>query len=234
MPFPLRLVPQHTSINFVSKRYYALAFSIAIMLLTLILFVSRGLNLGIDFTGGTLIEASIHNTITIDDIRSKVTKLNCKTVLHLLDNSDNDYRKIAIYTPLHGKFNADSNNTFTKNLGYDAELLKNSLVDDFHDNISFHKIEYVGPKVGKHFVLNSLLALSIALCAMMLYTWSRFNWQFSVGVLLSLLHDTVATIGFYMIMGYEFDLTSIAALLTVIGYSINDTVVIYDRIRENV
>jgi preprotein translocase SecF subunit len=117
--------------------------------------------------------------------------------------------------------------------GKEIKKIQEILTQELDPKIEFRKSDYVGPKVGNELIENSVTALIVSLIGMLMYIWFRFDWQFGIGAIVALIHDAIITLGFYIVSGYEFDLTSVAAILTIIGYSINDTVVIYDRVREN-
>lgn len=244
MRFPIRLFRDHTSIDFISKKYYAFIFSLTLTIGVVLLLVFKGINLGIDFAGGVVIEMECSDSATTDELRH-VLSSNHYRDFNIQDFRKGDKHKIM----LRLRPSADE----TKR-GYDKQSLMPGLSQRGADNgqavmhiktiitdamvmqgqkVEFTKVEYVGPKVGSDFVLSAIFAMSIALVIMMFYTWVRFDLVYGIGVIVALFHDAIATLGLYVVAGYEFDLSSIAAILTVIGYSINDSVVIYDRIREN-
>lgn len=219
-PLKFRLT---SNINFISVKGYAVIISAIITIATIIGLYTKGLNLGIDFQGGILIECSVtKQDINIQKIREAITAIGYNSFNLQEVQSNAGYNMMLRLQPkdvLHYENDISSIKLLLQNITTNA--------------IQFEKIDYVGPKVGTNFVLNAIQAMVVALIVMMIYTWIRFQWQFGIGVMIALLHDCIATLGFYVISGYEFDLTSIAAILTVIGYSVNDSVVIYDRIREN-
>ncbi|CAL7960503.1 Protein translocase subunit SecF [Alphaproteobacteria bacterium] len=218
---PLKIIPTDTKINFVSARYYALILSAIITIGTIIGVFTRGLNLGIDFNGGILIECSTIGKFNVEELREAISKQGY-TSFNVQEYQSTSGHNIMIRVQPKDVIH------------YEADISQIKLMlQGMSDTIRFERVDYVGPKVGNDFVFNAIQALGIALVVMMIYTWIRFEWQFGIGVIIALLHDCIATIGFYVVSGYEFDLTSIAAILTIIGYSINDSVVIYDRIREN-
>lgn len=217
---PIKLVPHNLSLDFVGKRKIAFGFSIIITIAVICLLFFKGLNLGIDFAGGLAIEVS---NIEVEEAREVMQKLGYKgfSIQEQVDRGE-----ATVFLRVQPK-NAENYNE-------EIEYIKGALSQGSTSNsISFQRIDYVGPKVGQDFINSAVQAMIVALLVMMAYTWYRFEWQFGLGVIIALLHDAIATIGFYIVSNYEFDLTSIAAILTVIGYSINDSVVIYDRIREN-
>ena len=206
--------------NFESKFKLANTTSILLVLGSLLLIFFKGLNFGIDFKGGTLIELRVDsNNIGISDVRSSFSNMN------LGDISVKEFGNKGDYLIKFEKktFNDDNNIKTIK------ENVKNSL----QSKVNFRRVENVGPKVSKELLNSGLLAISLALGAMLFYIWVRFEWQFSVGSILAIFHDVLITIGLFSLLSLEINLSIVAAVLTIVGYSMNDTVVIYDRIREN-
>jgi preprotein translocase subunit SecF len=220
MQFPLRIIKNSPQIDFVGKRFITYCLSIIITIATIALLFSKGLHLGIDFTGGIILEMKCAETIHIDNFR------------HALEKSG--YAGASIQSDSSGIFMIRVQPRSGINYAEEVTNLRAILSAITNNDIDFRRIDYVGPKVGDSLVTKGVLSLVIALVAIMIYVWIRFDWQFGIGVIVALIHDAIATMGFYIVSGYEFDLTSIAALLTIIGYSVNDSVVIYDRIRENI
>jgi preprotein translocase SecF subunit len=183
--------------------------------------LSRGLNLGLDFTGGIIIEVKSEQKIDLGTLRDYLHEEGYSGAT-LQNFGDESVVLIRIQPKQEGSYNKE------------VEVLKGFLSSHLGSDIEFRKVDYVGPKVGKELVMNGVYATLLALLMMMLYIWLRFDWQFGVGAVIALLHDMLFTLGFYSLTRIEFDLTSIVAILTVIGYSINDSVVIFDRIRENI
>jgi preprotein translocase subunit SecF len=194
----------------------ALALSIIFMIGSLILVFTKGLNYGIDFAGGILIEARIDENPDIAKIREALSsKIND---IHIQESGENDIQ-IRV-----SKASQDQDKLIKK--------IQNILEENF-TKVEYRKIDFVGPQVGSELIFKGFLALFLSFVFIMIYIWIRFDWQFGLGGIFALLHDAIVTIGFFSITGLEFNLTSIASILTIIGYSINDSVVIYDRIREN-
>jgi len=215
----LKLIPSETHINFVRYRYVALMLSIVLLLASVSMLATRGLNLGIDFAGGILLEVRTSEQADLAQLRELLSSSDWGEVSLQSFGHEHDVL-IRVETSDEAE-QAPLVNTIKQVLqGYDA-------------NIEFRKIDYVGPTVGRELIESGVTALVVAIAAMMLYIWFRFEWQFGLGGIIALLHDAMLMMGFYVLTGFEFGLTSIAAILTVIGYSINDSVVIYDRIREN-
>ncbi len=178
------------------------------------------MNLGVDFKGGTLIELRTENsTIGIAEIRHSFLKMNLGDVTVKKFGKENDYlAKIEITK-------SDDKN-FIKSIN-------DKLSTDLGSEINFRRVENVGPKVSNELLRAGFLAISLSLAAMLFYIWIRFEWQFSLGAIIALIHDVVITVGIFSFLSYEVNLSIVAAVLTIVGYSMNDTVVIFDRIREN-
>ena len=180
----------------------------------------KGLNFGVDFKGGTLIELRVDQTeITIGDVRQSFLKMNLGDVNVKTFGKKNDYLI---------KFEKTDSNK--ENF---IENIKNQLSKDIGNNFNFRRVENVGPKVSNELLKSGLMAILLSLSAMLIYIWIRFEWQFSLGAIVALVHDVIITIGFFSILDFEINLSIVAAVLTIVGYSMNDTVVIFDRVREN-
>jgi preprotein translocase SecF subunit len=195
-------------------------FSSILIFLSILILLTKGLNLGVDFKGGTLIEVRTENSITaIAEIRESFLKMNLGDVTVKKFGKENDYLvKIEITKSDDENFIKSINDKLSADLG--------SAVD-------FRRVENVGPKVSKELLRAGLLAISLSLAAMLFYIWIRFEWQFSLGAVIALIHDVIITVGIFSFLAYEVNLSIVAAVLTIVGYSMNDTVVIFDRIREN-
>lgn len=198
------------------------AISIILTIASIILVVSRGLNFGIDFAGGILIEARFEDaTITTSQIRSVLSGEIKELQIQRIRGESNDYFDALIRV---NKNNEEQSKTVSHLQG---------ILNDNFPSISYRKIDYVGPQIGGELIKKGLAALILSFLFIMIYIWVRFDWQFGLGAIITLIHDAIITIGFFSLTQIEFNTTSIAAILTVIGYSVNDSVVIYDRIREN-
>ena len=208
------------NINF-SKFYKKMnIISLILIFLSSLILITKGLNLGVDFKGGTLIEVRVDKIeINISEIRHSLLKMNLGDVNVKKFGNENDYLlKIE-----RGNIN-DTN--FIKSIN-------DQLNSDLGSDINFRRVENVGPKVSKELLNAGLLAISLSLAAMLFYIWIRFEWQFSLGAILALIHDVIITMGVFSFFSFEVNLSIVAAVLTIVGYSMNDTVVIFDRIREN-
>jgi len=194
--------------------------SLVLIVLSLIVIIFKGLNLGVDFKGGTLIEIRTENTsVNIGEIRQSFLKMNLGDVTVKKFGKENDYLvKIEISKTDDNNFIKSINEKLSKDLG---------------SNINFRRVENVGPKVSNELLQAGLLAISLSLAAMLFYIWIRFEWQFSLAAIAALIHDVIITVGIFSFLSYEVNLSIVAAVLTIVGYSMNDTVVIFDRIREN-
>ena len=192
--------------------------SITLVVISLLMLTFKGLNFGIDFKGGTLIELrSSDDKINISSLRDSLNQMNLGDVSVKNFGNETDYLI---------KFENDNN----KNI---IEEIKINLDKSFGNSFNFRRVENVGPKVSKELLRSGVIAISLALILMLFYIWIRFEWQFSLGAILALFHDVIVTLGLFSLLGLEINLSIIAAVLTIVGYSMNDTVVIFDRVREN-
>ena len=207
------------NINFVSQFKIANIISIVIFVLSLTFIFFKGLNYGIDFKGGTLIELRTEKNVNDSFIRDSLKSMNLGDVNVKKFGKDGDYL-----------IKIEQKNTLDNNL---IPEIKKNLSNYLNAEIDFRRVENVGPKVSSELLESSIIAISLALAAMLFYIWVRFEWQFSVGSIIALFHDVIITLGIFSILALEINLSIIAAVLTIVGYSMNDTVVIYDRIREN-
>ena len=194
--------------------------SLILILISLGSIFYKGLNFGVDFKGGTLIELRVdNNEIRISEVREAFLKMNLGDVNVKKFGKEGDYLI---------KFEKTKNND--KNL---IENIKDKLFKNMGVNFNFRRVENVGPKVSGELLRAGLIAIVLSITAMLIYIWIRFEWQFSLGAIIALVHDVIITIGFFSILEFEINLSIIAAVLTIVGYSMNDTVVIFDRVREN-
>ena len=207
------------NINFVSKFRKANIFSLIIFILSIIFIFFKGLNYGIDFKGGTLIELRTDTSISASAIRDSLKSMNLGDINVKKFGKEGDYL-----------IKVEQKNTNNSNL---IPEIKKTLADNLNADVDFRRVENVGPKVSAELLESSIIAISLALAAMLFYIWIRFEWQFSIGSIIALFHDVIITLGIFSVLSLEINLSIIAAVLTIVGYSMNDTVVIYDRIREN-
>jgi preprotein translocase subunit SecF len=206
-----------TNIDFVGKRYYGLALSFILIVTAIVSLSFKGLNLGIDFTGGTLIEVGFEKSIDLKTVRDtlKKTKFTSATVQYFGDD-----KEILIRLEPQKKSNAQISSQIIRVL---ANLGKSDI----------RRVEFVGPKVGEELTNDGGLAMLYALIGILIYVAFRFQYRFSLGSIVALIHDVIITLGLFSLLNIEFDLTVLAAILAIIGYSLNDTIVVFDRIREN-
>lgn len=218
--FPLRFFPETPKFDFMGKRWWGFAFSITVTLITLGIVFGKGLNLGIDFTGGVLMEVRTEQPADLAVLRESLDKLELGE--HTLQNIGSD-RDVMIRVQL--------------NEGQDQAVIvgqvKEALTATLKAVPEYRNIEFVGPTVGRELMRAGVIATLLSFAGILFYLWFRFEWQYGTGGVISLAHDTIMMIGFFALTRFEFGLTAVAAVLTIIGYSINDSVVIYDRIREN-
>ena len=218
----LRLISDNTSIKFIKLKLISFSFSAILSIAAIFAVIFIGLNFGIDFKGGILLEVRTSSNIGIADIRNKITDLNIGEVSIQEFGVDSDY--LIRVERQEGTDNAQQ---------IAVEAIKSSLDKAFTKDIEYRRLEYVGPTVSKDLVYDGVMAIIFAIIAMLAYIWFRFELPFALGAIVALLHDIVLTLGLFAILGLEFNLATVAAILLIIGYSMNDTVVIYDRIREN-
>ena len=194
--------------------------SLSLIILSILVLLFKGLNLGVDFKGGTLIEMRPESSqVGISEIRQSFIKMNLGDINVKKFGKENDYLvKIEV------KKSTDENFILSIN---------KKLSSDIGSQVNFRRVENVGPKVSNELLKSGLLAICLSLAAMLFYIWIRFEWQFSIGAFVALLHDVIITLGIFSFLSYEINLSIVAAILTIVGYSMNDTVVIFDRIREN-
>ena len=192
--------------------------SITLVVISLLLLIIKGLNFGIDFKGGTLIELrSTDSKINVSSLRDNLNQMNLGDISVKNFGNKNDFLI---------KFENNEN----KNA---IEEIRVNLDKSFGNNFNFRRVENVGPKVSTELLRSGVIAISVSLALMLIYIWIRFEWQFSLGAIMALFHDVIVTLGLFSLLGLEINLSIIAAVLTIVGYSMNDTVVIFDRVREN-
>jgi preprotein translocase subunit SecF len=227
----LRSFLSNSDIDFMKMHKPALFMSVFCIAASLFLVALKGLNVGIDFAGGILIEARLNKNIARENVAGENVAGENVEIAQIRKVMNSQIHDVQIQ-------NIDQKDLLIRVAKTDRDQtiavkkIQEILNRNFPD-IEYRKIDYVGPQIGSELIWNSFLALFMSFIFIMIYIWIRFDWQFGLGGIFALIHDTVLTLGFFSLSGLEFNLTSIAAILTVIGYSINDSVVIYDRIREN-
>ena len=208
--------------TFYFNKYYKSAniLSLLLIIISVIFLIFKGLNYGVDFKGGTLIELRVHDkNISITNVRDSFNSLNLNGV---------NVKKFGNQTDYIIKFQ----NKDVKNPEFVNELKQNLKISSGY-NFTFRRVENVGPKVSSELLKSGIIAIALSLFAMLFYIWVRFEWQFSIGAIMALFHDVIVTLGIFSIFSLEINLSIVAAVLTIVGYSMNDTVVIYDRVRDN-
>ena len=222
--FPLKLIPDNTNIRFLRWRNPAMIVSLLLIAASLALVVFKGFNYGVDFVGGQMVRVSFVAPPDLDDLRSKIARLG------LGDPSIQQFgapTEVSIRLPLPQ--GADANEASANAA---ASQVRRSL-QAAYPTARIDSVDTVSGKVSGELLRTGLISLALAALGISLYIWFRFEWQFGVGALFALFHDVALTLGFFSLTGLEFNLNVVAALLTIIGYSLNDTIIVYDRIREN-
>ena len=206
-------------INF--NKFYKLfnLISLSLVVASVLLLFFKGLNFGVDFKGGTLIELrSNDKNINVTSLRQSFNKMNLGDFNVKKFGNENDFL-----------IKIEKKDTSAKAI----EIIKKELVSSIGSSFTFRRVENVGPKVSSELLKSGIIAIALSLAAMLFYIWVRFEWQFSLGAILALFHDVIITLGLFSLFSLEINLSIVAAVLTIVGYSMNDTVVIYDRVREN-
>lgn len=209
-----------TNIDFIGNRNIALIFSGILTIISIVSLVTRGLDMGIDFTGGTLIEVGYQQAADLDQLRK---------TLHENDFSDATVQNFGTTKDVLIRLKPHDD---MKNTDISAKII-DAINKTTKEPASVRRIEFVGPQVGDDLAQDGFLALLYSTIGILIYIAWRFEWKFSVGAIIATFHDVIVTLGVFSVLGLEFDLTVLAAILTLIGYSLNDTIVVYDRIREN-
>lgn len=215
---PLNLVPAGVDIAFIVKRKLFFAFSTILLVASIGLVLTQGLNFGIDFKGGILIEVRTSEPADIADMRTKMSDLGLGDIS--LQNFGEDTDVLIRVQRQEGGDEAQ-------------QEAVNAIKGVLGEGVTYRRTEFVGPQVSQELLEDGILAVSLAMLAILVYIWFRFEWQFGVCAVLALVHDVISTIGIFALFGLEFNLSTVAAVLTIAGYSINDTVVVFDRVREN-
>ncbi|SDE36265.1 preprotein translocase subunit SecF [Paracoccus isoporae] len=228
MAFRLKLVPDQTSFNFFRWQKYTFGLSAVLMALSVILLLTMGLNFGIDFRGGTTIRTESTTAFEIGDYRDALTAipdLGDISITEVFDPTFGEDRHVA---QVRIGATEGMEAMTPEQIGQVETALK-----EVDPNVTFAAVESVGPKVSGELIKTAIYAVLAASLGILLYIWMRFEWQFAVGGVVAIVHDVLLTMGIFSALQLRFDLSTIAALLTILGYSINDTVVVFDRLREN-
>lgn len=215
----MQLLKEKTNFNFMSKRKIAVVFSMLLILASIGSLVTQGLNFGIDFTGGTMIELSYPEEAKLEEIR---TKLEQNGYADAIVQNFGSIHDILIRLPVHA----------AENMAELSNRIVDALQADHETIIDVRRVEFVGPQVGEELTEQGGLAMLYALIGILIYVSFRFEYRFAIGSVVALVHDVILTLGFFSVTQLEFDLTVLAAILAIIGYSLNDTIVVFDRIRE--
>jgi preprotein translocase subunit SecF len=218
--FPLKIFPSNTNFDFMRVKNLNYALSVFLFILSFVWIGIYKFNFGIDFAGGISMELRINQTPDLAKMRMVLNELSIGEIVLQNFGSDKD---ISIRAGISSE----------ENLMHNIELIKSALKQNFPYEIEYRKVDFVGPQVGNQMIQSGIMAMLLSFLSIMVYIWIRFEWQFGIGVLAALIHDAVLSLGFLSATKLDFNLSTIAAILTIIGYSVNDTVVIYDRIREN-
>ncbi|MEM8770561.1 MAG: protein translocase subunit SecF [Pseudomonadota bacterium] len=231
----LKLVPDETAIKFTKMRMAALAMSAVLVVGSIGMLVTRGLNFGVDFTGGVTIEVADSEPIELQAVRDALGGLGLGSyeVTEIRDFADSEPAVLVrVAQQQEGDGEAESE---AAELAQQEALQKvrDAMTALLGDGVEFRKEEVVGPTVSGELIQKGAMAVAFAIGMMLIYIWLRFEWQFSIGAIIALVHDVIITLGVFSLTGLEFNLSIIAAILTIVGYSMNDTVVVYDRVREN-
>ena len=223
----LKLVPKNTSWDFFSRLKLWIGISIVLVVLSLLSFFIQSLNFGIDFRGGTSIRTESSEPIVVADYRRALSSLDLGdiTISEVFDPNFADDQNVAMI-----RIQAQPGQEAAT-----STLVENSLqrLREVSEDINFVSVESVGPKVSGELIKTAIIAVILAISAVLFYIWIRFEWQFAIGAISALIHDVILTIGIFSALQIKFDLAIIAAILTIVGYSLNDTVVVFDRVREN-
>lgn len=213
----------NSNFNFIGQRYIAFIVTVVMIVGALALFATKGLNYGIDFTGGIMMEIRLEKAPDLQKLRESLNNLELGSISIQEFGQPTD---LMIRIPEQKGGNEAQQAGITK--------VKAELAKEFgEDKVDYRRNEFVGPQVGKELKLKGLLAFGLTIFAILGYIWYRFEWQYGVSSVVSLIHDTLAVVGFYALIGAQFDLAALASVLMVAGYSCNDTVIVFDRIREN-
>lgn len=218
--YPLRLLPDKIDFDFMNFKKISYTLSIILSLISILWVGIYKFNFGIDFAGGIVIEVRLDQAPDLPKMREVLGDLGIGEVV--LQNFGSE-RDLSI------RFGSNSEDNLRKNI----ELIKSTLQENFPYKFEYRKVDFVGPQVGQQLINAGALAMLFSFAAIMVYIWIRFEWYFGLGILVALVHDVILSLGFMSMTGLDFNLSTIAAILTIIGYSVNDSVVIYDRIREN-
>jgi preprotein translocase SecF subunit len=220
--FRMRLVPDKTNIPFMGMHKVLMVISVIISVGFIVLLLTRGLNFGVDFTGGIVMEVKTEKAAELETMRARLGELGVGAVSLQEFGSPND---VLI------RLQEQTGGEVAQNAA--IEKVRGTLTALYGDAIDYRRVEVVGPKVGGELIQDGIVAIVVSMVLMLIYVWFRFELPFGIGSIIALIHDVIFTLGIYSLSGFEFSLSTVAAVLLIIGYSMNDTVVVYDRVREN-
>ena len=215
---PLNLIPIKPNLNFTGQRMFFFGFSLLLILASIVIFIARDLNYGIDFQGGILVEVRVDRAGKLGEMRQRLTNLGLGEV---------SLQEFGAPTDILIRIQKQAGGEKAQQAAIDK------VKRELGPGVKYRRTEFVGPKVSEELFQDGVTAVFLAIIGILLYIWFRFEWQFGIGAIVALCHDVMTTIGIFALTGIEFNLSTVAAILTIAGYSINDTVVVYDRVREN-
>ena len=215
---PLNLIPIKPNLNFTGQRMFFFGFSLLLILASIVIFIARDLNYGIDFQGGILVEVRVDRAGKLGEMRQRLTNLGLGEV---------SLQEFGAPTDILIRIQKQAGGEKAQQAAIDK------VKRELGPGVKYRRTEFVGPKVSEELFQDGVTAVFLAIIGILLYIWFRFEWQFGIGAIVALCHDVITTVGILALTGIEFNLSTVAAILTIAGYSINDTVVVYDRVREN-
>jgi preprotein translocase subunit SecF len=215
---PLNLIPIKPNLNFTGQRMFFFGFSLLLILASIVIFIARDLNYGIDFQGGILVEVRVDRAGKLGEMRQRLTNLGLGEV---------SLQEFGAPTDILIRIQKQAGGEKAQQAAIDK------VKRELGPGVKYRRTEFVGPKVSEELFQDGVTAVFLAIIGILLYIWFRFEWQFGIGAIVALCHDVITTVGIFAVTGIEFNLSTVAAILTIAGYSINDTVVVYDRVREN-
>ena len=215
---PLNLIPIKPNLNFTGQRMFFFGFSLLLILTSIVIFIARDLNYGIDFQGGILVEVRVDRAGKLGEMRQRLTNLGLGEV---------SLQEFGAPTDILIRIQKQAGGEKAQQAAIDK------VKRELGPGVKYRRTEFVGPKVSEELFQDGVTAVFLAIIGILLYIWFRFEWQFGIGAIVALCHDVITTVGIFALTGIEFNLSTVAAILTIAGYSINDTVVVYDRVREN-
>jgi len=217
-----RLIPDNTKVPFMGMHRPLMLASVLISIGFIVLLIFKGLNFGVDFTGGVLIEVRTEQTADLEAMRGKLSGAGVGSVA---------LQEFGVPNDVLIRLQQQEGGDVAQNAAIDK--VKGALKELYGEGVDYRRVEVVGPKVGAELIQDGIIAVLVSMVLMLIYVWFRFELPFGIGSMIALVHDVIFTLGIYSLSGFEFSLSTVAAILLIIGYSMNDTVVVYDRVREN-